>query len=534
MTPDFKFDQTGLPCPCGYHETAYATNTDGSGKCFSSHCGQKFFPGKDFWQHFNECKPETYCSRSVPKGVGEKFGALQHVDNEGKVQFYSFPHDKIDRVKVIRLADKKSMWSGEHGDPIPVIGPQAYYDAGTVRNAYIVEGEKDFLAAYTMLNKGNKIEQHVYYIPSAGVSKKGRQDVYDQLKGYDRIIVASENDEAGKATREVFSALFGTKMRTANLTKHKDASDYLVAGDTEDFKRACTNYTAFTPDYIFNGIDKLSDLWVSKEAGFYVPTPFAGLNKLIKGIPLGHVTLIAGMEGLGKTSLLQAFEWEVIKAVADKEDYGISVTHFEEDGKTTLAGYCCYDQSINFRDPDVDYPLDLARPTLEKLNNFFLTDFYKARDEMSVKSFMEKIKYLHDVCGVRFFFLDPINQLRPDSDEETLEKFLTGLARDLERFCVDNHCAAIWTAHVNDDGQTRDSRMISKLASIRINLTRDEESGIVSMFVDKNRPFSRRGYAGDLAFDESTFTLVDNSNNEIEDTQETKQKPAKASRSKGF
>ena len=69
------------------------------------------------------------------------------------------------------------------------------------------------------------------------------------------------------------------------------------------------------------------------------------------------------------------------------------------------------------------------------------------------------------------------------------------------------------TTHVNDDGQTRSSRMIGKSASIRIDLKRDHMNtdpdvrNTTYLNVSKNRPTGATGFAGILKFNPSTFTL---------------------------
>ena len=84
---------------------------------------------------------------------------------------------------------------------------------------------------------------------------------------------------------------------------------------------------------------------------------------------------------------------------------------------------------------------------------------------------------------------------------------------NLEKMVVDKDVCLIMTAHVNDNGQTRDSRMIEKAASIRIELDRDHMSpdpilrNTTKMSISKNRPFSNTGLAAVLRFNPDTFAL---------------------------
>jgi hypothetical protein len=68
-------------------------------------------------------------------------------------------------------------------------------------------------------------------------------------------------------------------------------------------------------------------------------------------------------------------------------------------------------------------------------------------------------------------------------------------------------------SHVNDDGQTRGSRNIAKVADIILNLSRDIENPIFQernktyIMVQGNRFAGLTGPAGILWFDQASFTL---------------------------
>jgi hypothetical protein len=68
-------------------------------------------------------------------------------------------------------------------------------------------------------------------------------------------------------------------------------------------------------------------------------------------------------------------------------------------------------------------------------------------------------------------------------------------------------------SHVNDDGKTRGSRNISKIADLSIHLDRDLtvvdpiERNTTRLTIRKNRFASQTGPAGQLYFDPSTFKI---------------------------
>lgn len=510
------FVKTHQPCPCGESSDGYAIREDGSGFCWGKKCaGKNHFPETYRPEH---CERKPLADRGIPSGIGGHFNFYQYEDKKGNILFhgYEYPNGVL---KIRRCADKQFWWDKPQGVPTPLFGGLGMYDMPADKTCVIVEGEVDAPSAYFMLNDKMKNERPVYWLTSAGIPAKARQAIYEELSKYDRVILAFESDEAGSKAKEVISEIIPDKVRIATLNKHKDANEYLVAGDEAEFKRAVKNYSRYTPEYIMSGSAKFQEIWEDNTKHFSVENPFKSLREFIPGIPLGRVTLITGQEGIGKTEVLRRFEHAIIESnIADGGTSPVSITHFEEDNRTTLAGLACYDQGVNFRDPDTDYGWGDISPTIDKVQDFlFLTDFYKARDEMSVKSFMSKIEYLHFVLGVKYFCFDPINQLRPDSPEEPLVKFLDGISMEMARFAVDHGIGVLWTAHVTDDGKVRDSRMIAKAADIRIDVSRDLDEydeglrNLTHFNVSKNRPFGRTGASGTTSFDPVTFTLFDGS-----------------------
>jgi len=221
------------------------------------------------------------------------------------------------------------------------------------------------------------------------------------------------------------------------------------------------------------------------------------------------VTLITGTEGLGKTEILRAFEVEALK-----QGIPIGVLHLEETKDTLYRGLACYPLEKNTRDPDEPVDVDEVVGALKKLTNNFENLFvFEFKKDPDVNDVMEQINYLVHVCGCRYIFIDPVNQFDPIDEKTTKVQFLDSLSKKMEKYVVNNPCGLVWTAHINDEGGTRDSRMIGKACSVRIKIERDlmsdndTERNTTRLYVSKNRPFTKTGAAGGLFFDEATFTI---------------------------
>jgi twinkle protein len=98
---------------------------------------------------------------------------------------------------------------------------------------------------------------------------------------------------------------------------------------------------------------------------------------------------------------------------------------------------------------------------------------------------------------------------------EDERRALDYLSTRLEMMVKELDFALIIVSHVNDFGQTRGSRYISKIADIRIDATRDVLAHDASarnttyLSVSKNRFSGMTGPAGKLIFNPATYTYTE-------------------------
>lgn len=478
---------------------AYTLYDDGHGWCFS--CERGVFPNKVVPGDFERKVVDGF--RSIPKATCEKLGIYTYVDEVGNAVFREYVYPEGSKFR--RVHDKYFWIEGK----LPPLGGMEHWNAGSSHYITVVEGEEDGAAAYHMLNYKKQNPEPVVWLTSASIAGHHRDAIYKYLSQFQTVKLAIEDDEAGKRVKELLCQMLPNKIREVSLTKFKDANEYLINGAMKEFKQAHANALIYTPDNIFHTEDDVLEILSNPDAGKYFPTPFDELNEKIRGLSLNHVTLLAGDEGLGKTEILRAFEVEALK-----QGVKIGVIHLEETKDTYYKGLACYPLGKNARDSDerveTQEILDSLRGLTNKFENLFVFEFKK---DPSVDDILEQINYLVYVCGCELIFFDPINQFDPVDDTQTKVQFLDTLSKKVAKYVVNNPCGVVWTSHVNDEGQTRDSRMIGKACSVRIKIERDLmaegdiERNTTRMYVTKNRTFTKTGPAGALLFDETTFTI---------------------------
>jgi len=230
------------------------------------------------------------------------------------------------------------------------------------------------------------------------------------------------------------------------------------------------------------------------------------------------------------TELMRKLEYNLL---ANHPTIPIAIMHLEETKKRSLLGLASYflnkdvtlqdtetitndrgDEEIvylpSYKGTSEDEVLQAIKEFTDR-ENFYQFTLSVDDDPMSI---LEQIRYFAEVCGCRYVFFEPIQDLAYSrQSESSIEGWLSELSTKLARLATELGVGIVSIAHENDDGQIRDCRMIGKRASVVIKLSRDklaadeETKNTTQLLVDKNRPVGPTGFGGMLEFHPESFTL---------------------------
>lgn len=490
--------KTHQKCPkCG-HDKCLTVWEDGTTFCHSM-CGVTYPEGHKM--EVDELKEVSKEFGGIPQHVLDFYEIKTGVDDDGKEYYRSYKYPHATKYRWLpKDFSKNKGFTNDH-----LFGMDKF-NAGTSQYLTIVEGEHDAAAAYYMLGE----KYPVVSLPGAKISEALFDKCRSYIDSFKNIIVATDSDDAGNSAAKRLSQAFPNKVYRVSMTKYKDAHDFLKNGASADFKFAWINREKHIPSGYYNTTSQFTKILSHKESFEWLPTPFDDLNAKVKGLIKGHMYILTGEEGQGKTEILRAFEYNLLK---NNPDVNIAVQHLEESKKTTLNSYGCYELNKNLRDPEHTVPeadVEAAIARLTAHENLYLFDFSIDEDPLNLLS---QIRYLAVACGCEYFFIDPLQQLAYHGGDVSEERLLTQLSVQMARLCTELNICIVCTTHVNDDGQVRSSRMIAKSASVRIDLKRDHMNSdpdirnTTRLSVSKNRPMSLTGFAGEVVFDPNSFTI---------------------------
>ncbi len=513
-----KWSKTHQPCPCGQSSDAFSIREDGSGYCFSGNCKNPHYNNKkeNLEDLTDEFIPKFYEHRGISEKTFQKFNILTKfikTETEPIPHSVGFPYPN-GSFKV-RLLNEKKFFS--HGDMTnATLFLKNYFDPGSRRVLTITEGEYDALSVLEII--GN--DTAAVSVRSSSSAVQDCKKEWEYINSFDKIVVNFDNDEPGQSAAKKVLSLFDFK-KTYNLVleKHKDANSYIwdtklnqERFEHKDFYSAWKGVRRHTPDNIVSGNASFREALKQKRESTLGSYPFSDLQSKLYGLHAGEVILIKAPEGVGKTELFRAFEDHLLKTTK----HPLGIIHLEEDNGTTLRGMAAYYSNSSVHLPDSTASDEDIFKIIEKINGpnedrIFLRSSFDIEDE---DAFINGVRFLVSVCGCRFIFLDHISWLATGGDDQDERKKLDRVATKLKLLAKELEFALVMISHVNDDGKTRGSRYISKVANTVVNINRDkthpDESERNKTFfeIEKARLMgAKSGPAGYALYDPETSLL---------------------------
>lgn len=498
--------ETHKDCPdCGGHDCLTVFD-DGNSYCHQcpDHMKTKINKENSMSYEPSSLKFEHRGYKGIDKDLAVKYNVLTGIDDKGDEvsRVYPYPHRPKTRILPKDFSQNKG-FTNDH-----LLGMD-FFNAGTSKKLTIVEGEDDWLPAIQMLSD----RQPVVALPGAGTVKQVLKNpkCYSYLKAFDSIVIATDSDEQGEKAAEAINRAFPGKCYRLVMTKYKDPGDYLSNNEGSDFLFGWMNAKKYTPANVLNTPDQFLSLYRDSPKHEYIPTGIHSLDEKILGLMQGQFTVIKAPTGLGKTEFMRYLEYQMLQ-----QGVPIASWHLEETKKRSLLGLVSYHIGDNLTRDDIieeknkDKEVQDAIVDLTKDENFyqFYLDDGEGADELC-----DQIRYFSEVCGCKFVFFEPIQDVITSSSEDSKEQALADLSVRLSKLAATLGVGIVTIAHTNDQGEPKYCKMIGQRAAVIIDLNRDkdaldeEEANTTYLKVEKNRPASTVGPAGAMHFDLSTFVM---------------------------
>jgi twinkle protein len=445
-------------------------------------------------------------ARGISHDAMKKYNILTKFNIGDEPVAVFFPYTPDARTGKVRgFADKKIRAVGQMGE-CSLFGMDKF-PPGSSNVITITEGEYDAASIYDVSGRP------AVSIRGAASAKVDCTRARDYLNSFDKIILAFDADKPGQDAARAVAELFDfNKIYAVTFDPGlKDANGYLQKGLTDELKRTWWNHKRYMPEGVLSSFEEfnaaIDDNLFSDPLGSW---PYQSLQEMTGGLRAGEATLITALEGVGKTEIIRGVEHHLLATT----DLNIGIVHLEENKARTIKGLA----GLSLKTP---VHLPEASVSKEEIKSAF-RDLVRRDDRLHVYShfgsddpdvILDTIRFMVAACGCRVVFLDHITMLATGLQEADERRTLDYLSTKIGQMVNDLKFHLIFISHVNDDGKTRGSRNISKIANTRIDMYRDVESAdpvvrnTTNLSISKNRFTSITGPAKPLYFDPATFVM---------------------------
>lgn len=498
------------PCPaCGSRDNL-GRYTDGGAYCFG--CGyyergaadvHLTIPSRRISMHL-QGEARALPNRKLSEETCKKYRALF----DGQVLRFYYT-DKAGQLTGAKVRQKEKAFSWEGGNPDGRFFGQDLFPSNGKR-VVITEGEFDAMSCYQAMPGWPMVS-----VPNgAQNAKKAIQQQLEWLQGYEEVVLFFDNDEPGRAAAaEAAQVLPPGKVKIAHLVDFKDASEALVAGQSEVLKRAIWDAKPYRPDGIIEGKTLLSVITQPTESCLH-EYPYKGLQSKLHGIRSRELITVTAGSGIGKSSFCRELATHLLTS-GERVGY----LALEESNRRTALGLmsCFAGKPFHLGEQDPKELKEVYDKTLATWN-LFLFDGFGSYDPDVIYN---RIEYLASGLEVKIVFLDHLSILLSglDGDERrTIDITMTRLRSLVERTGI----TLFLVCHVSGDdngkpyeeggriklNKLRGSRSIGQLSDAVIALERDQQSeqggDQTTVRVLKNRYSGEVGVASRISYDLST------------------------------
>ena len=390
----------------------------------------------------------------------------------------------------------------------------------------VTEGELDALACYQIF--GSKWP--CVSVKSASSALADCKKNFKYLNSFDNIVLCFDNDLAGRTAANKVAAIFEPhKCKIVNLKSFKDASDYLKAGQREEFIQLWWNATPYTPAGLIN-LGTLGSSLYEENYCETVSYPWTGLNEKIYGIRTGELVTFTSGTGMGKSSVLRELMYHIMKNTEDN----IGIFALEESIKNTAFNIMSVEanQRLYIKEIRDTFSLEQLK---EWENNTIGTNRFVAFDHfgsMSNEDILGLVRFMSNALDCKWVVLDHISMVisgQQDGDERrNIDNLMTNLRKIVEEcnisLLVVSHLRRTSSDRGHEEGREvslahlRGSQSIAQLSDAVIALERNQQSedpteaNTTTIRILKNRYTGETGIATYLFYDKESGRMSEISN----------------------
>lgn len=431
-------DKQHLPCPCGKSSDAFTVYEDQHGFCYNGACNKRF-TGK-------ELKEMEYANISDDTGSNTRLSVSNRPSDRLPMGLYVALKDRrltVDTCKVYGVTVNTK--TGDHAYPYyslegdkhavkfrtpdknfsvtprgiiqnsMLFGQQAF--GSNSKRITVTEGELDAMSAFQML--GSKYPS--VSVQSSSTALRDCKLNFEYLNSFDKIMLSFDTDKPGVIAARKVAELFPGKVYIQHMGRHKDANDYLKAGDVKQWIAEWWDAALVPVEGILMGkaLLAISDAEIIEGIDLCWPS----WNKAVYGIRSKEIWTFGAGSGVGKSEIFKTMAHHFITVHGKK----VGMIMIEESPAKTTN--CIFGKDIHERlNLEKDIKIRAAKkreaPNFDKILDNLVIVNHKTMTNINIYAIISKIEYLVNALGCKYIFLDHITAIVEGQEEGNVNHLL--------------------------------------------------------------------------------------------------------------
>ena len=519
-----------------------------NGNKYCNRCGYKEIKGKKMTEKTNleeiaNIKPGgDIPDRKLQSAFTELYELRQGRDpTSGEVDSYFFPLYEVGTGKLLGYQKRKlpkmfSFLGDIKKKKLQFIGQHLARENG--KFLIIVEGGLDTIAAKQMLSQQRKSWTVVGALSTS--AKKQFQDNIEWLNGFDTIVLAFDQDDAGqKAVQSIMTTIPPYKVRIAKFSEN-DPCDMLIADKSAEFVHSLSAAKKFQPEGIVGASSVVEEyLKIRHIKGTPFPPEWELVNKKTGGVRPGEIVVYTAGTGVGKSQLCDEVVSDLLQRHPEEK---VGIVKMEHNNAVGLASILSVGMQVNLK----KYSDSLTDDQLREEWNKLFTDGEEERAFLinhgftgisDDNSFLAKLMGLIVGSGCTTIIIDHLHAVMSEtgSDNDDVDSLMYDLQRMTQQYQVKTHIVmhlrktgtggkSFETGEVPTLDDLKGSGALKQVPDTIIAVARDTQSTddvlrrVAQIAVLKNRWLGDTGLADKLIYDvdKSKYFPFDDSDYESE------------------
>ena len=356
----------------------------------------------------------------------------------------------------IRTKDKKFY---SKGDVNGLFGSWKYESTDKLF-VTVTEGEIDALSVGQVMGTQWPV---VSLSMGAGMAAKQIKTNLQYLLGFKYVVLAFDNDDAGrKATEECIRLFPMGKVKVANWPL-KDANEMLIAGRDKEINETIWNAKEVKPEYLVTVEDIIDKVLEKPKKGFKYPWP--SMTDITYGFQSQEINIIVGATGVGKTEVVKELILNYIQ-----QGLHVGLFSFEQSPAKSIHRLIGAALQQKLHVPGSEWDNDKIREEAMKFNNkLYLCE---SAGSLNDTDLINSIRFWAKAKEVKLIIIDNMKGLAHGGGDEV--KHIKQMMLTFQTLARELDISFLLVSHVAKDKYSYSAHLSTKTGNSTENKTAEE------------------------------------------------------------